>query len=318
MSHEVEQMAYANEVPWHGLGNNIPDTASIEEWLVAAGLNWEVTKEPVKFQHGGKERTFKDRFVLVRNTDSQPMTVVAGRYKPVQPKEILEFYRDLIDMHGMKIETAGSLRNGKRVWALAKTGDVHKVLGKDEVKGYLLLATSYDGTFSTLAQFTSVRVVCNNTLSLSMKDKLARVTIPHVREFDADEVKKQLGIGREAWEAFTQATEVLAKAKVDDEIAKEFIYNLFKLTPEILKEPTPEVLVERTHADNVIEIFKTPSPSQVLAGRTAWGLVNAVTSYVDHSKRARGNEGRLNSAWFGDGANLKQAAWGKALELVAA
>lgn len=318
MAHEVETMAYANEVPWHGLGFNINPDASIEEWIRAAGLDWEVKKAPVVFNNGSMH-VYKDRFVLYRDKDNAPMNVVAGRYKPVQPKELLEFYRDLLDIYGMKIETAGSLRNGKRVWALAKTGDVHKVLGRDRVDGYLLLATSYDSTFSTLAQFTSVRVVCNNTLQLSLRDKLARVTVPHLREFKPEEVKDQLGIGREAWEAFKTATDVLAKAKVDDTLAKEFIFKLFAVDPkQPVEDMEPAQLVEHKHASNVIDLFRTPSPSTALAGSTAWGLVNAVTGYVDHGKRARGADGRLNSAWFGDGAGLKQRAWDRALELVAA
>lgn len=315
MAHEVEQMAYANEVPWHGLGSNIKANATIEEWQTAAGLDWEVKKAPVMYRTEAYH-VFKDRFVLYRNTDSTPMGVAAGRYKIVQPKELLEFYRDLIGMYGMTIETAGSLRHGKRIWALAKTGNVHEVLGKDKVEGYLLLATSYDSTFSTLAQFTTVRVVCNNTLSLAFKDKAARVTIPHVQEFDPDAVKEQMGIGKEAWEAFQQTSDILARTKVDDDIAKQFIRNLFDVDKLQQAAKLPELAVAESHANNVNGIYLSDAPQSKLAGKTAWGLVNAVTSYVDHSKRARGSEGRLNSAWFGDGAQLKQEAWDRAKELV--
>lgn len=314
MAHEVEQMAYANEVPWHGLGFNISADASIEQWQKAAGLDWEVKKAPVMYRTDAYH-VFKDRFVLYRDTDNMPMGVAAGRYKIVQPKELLEFYRSLLGRFGMTIETAGSLRHGKRIWVLAKTGNVHKVLGKDKVEGYLLVATSYDSTFSTLAQFTTVRVVCNNTLSLSMQDRVARVTIPHVQQFDAEKVKDEMGIGEEAWKAFTATSDALAKAKVDDEIATQFVRNLFNVDALQQANKIPELAVAENHANNVIGIFRSDAPQSVLAGRTAWGLVNAVTSYVDHSKRARGSEGRLNSAWFGDGANLKQQAWDGAKEL---
>ena len=121
---------------------------------------------------------------------------------------IFEFFRDLLAMHNMKMHTAGSLMNGGRIWCLAQTGDVHKVLGVDRVDSYLLLSTSYDLTLSTLAQFTSVRVVCNNTLQQALRDSSGRVTIPHVREFNAEHIKDQLGIGREQWAAFTAALDV--------------------------------------------------------------------------------------------------------------
>jgi phage/plasmid-like protein (TIGR03299 family) len=50
---------------------------------------------------------------------------------------------------------------------------------------------------------------------------------------------------------------------------------------------------------------------------TAWGLLNAVTQFVDHERRARTPDHRLDSAWFGQGASLKQRALDQALQMVA-
>ena len=163
MAHEVEQMAYRGETPWHGLGNKISENSTIEQWQEAAGLNWEVQKHPVHYTVDDKHFTYKDKFVLARTTDNHPYAIVSTRYRPVQPKEILEFFRDLLARHNMKIETAGSLKNGAKIWAMATTGDAYKVSGIDPLLGYLNIATSYDLSFSTVAYFTSVRVVCNNT-----------------------------------------------------------------------------------------------------------------------------------------------------------
>ena len=240
MTHLIETMAYANEVPWHGLGNNINADSTIEDWQRQSGLDWTVSKRPVMFNAPDHQRmefggsplsVFKDKFVLARDTDNTPFSVVSDRYKPVQPKDVLEFFRDLIATHGMTIETAGSLKDGKRIWALAKTGDAHKVLGSDLVDSYLLLATSYDLTFSTLAQFTSVRVVCNNTLQQSLKDYISRVSIPHFRDFNATYIHEQLGLGRAQWGAFSQALDAIAKIKLDSAKAKEVLGKVF-VTPE--------------------------------------------------------------------------------------
>ena len=48
---------------------------------------------------------------------------------------------------------------------------------------------------------------------------------------------------------------------------------------------------------------------------TAWGLLCAVTEFVDHERRARSAEYRLDSAWFGAGSVLKQRALDQALQL---
>ena len=319
MSHLVETMAYANEVPWHGLGNNINPDSTIEEWQCQAGLDWSVSKRTVMFRsiEFGETMTIptrhlKDKFVLARDTDNAPFSVVSGRYKPVQPKEVLEFFRDLIATHGMTIETAGSLAGGKKIWALAKTGDAHKVLGNDLVNSYLLLATSYDLTFSTVAQFTSVRVVCNNTLQQSLKDYIGRVSIPHFKDFDAKHVHEQLGLGRAQWSAFSEALDAIAKVKIDGVKAYTLVNKVFDV-PLDVEIPSPN----RQHVMPVMKMFHGTATGADIAGETGWGLVNAVTEYLDKYRRANSQGNRLNSAWFGDSAKIKEAILQETLELAA-
>lgn len=321
MAHMVETMAYAGAVPWHGLGNKVEEGISLEEFQREAGLNWTVSKRPVQFlgscTQGANNgiHTFPKRFVIARDTDDKPYSVVSDRYKPVQPKEIFEFFRDLLSMHNMKMHTAGALSDGARIWCLAETGDVHKVLGQDRVDGYLLLSTSYDLTLSTLAQFTSIRVVCNNTLQQALGDKTGRVTIPHIKEFNADAIKNELGIGREQWVAFTGVLDLLAKTKLDAAKASEVMAKVFRLPDDMEKRMLDP---DRLHADNVVQMFKEQSfIGADLAGETAWGLMNSLTEYVDFRKKARNQSSRLNSAWFGDNAQLKVRAMDE-LQLLAA
>lgn len=324
MAAAVESMAYVGAVPWHGLGTLVDENIGLEEFRKEAGLNWEVQKTPVMFnapdhestEFGGvKLTTFKDKFVLNRTTDHKPFAVVSGRYKPVQPKEIFEFFRDLLAMHNMKMHTAGSLKDGGRIWCLAQTGDVHKVLGNDRVDGYLLLSTSYDLTLSTSAQFTSVRVVCNNTLQQALANNSGRVTIPHVQEFKADDIKDRLGIGREQWQAFTAALDVLAKIKLDETHAAKLVEKIFAIPEDPEKRMVDP---NRLHSVNVSDMFKFDNAKGAeMAGRTAWGLLNCVTEYVDHHKRARNQGNRVDSAWFGPGAALKQSAMNELMLLAA-
>ena len=311
MAAMIETMAYAGKVPWHGEGVEISEDATIEETQTAAGLDWTVSKRPVLFNPAGAENTldtlsFKDRFVLARDTDDRPYCVVSSRYKPVQPKQIFETFRDLLSRYNMKMHTAGSLSNGARIWCLAQTGDVHKVLGVDAVDSYLLMSTSYDLTLSTLAQFTSVRVVCNNTLQAAMGDKTGRITIPHMKDFNEAEIKAQLGIGREQWQAFGEMLDSLAKVKIDFITASKIIDNVFQLPEDPVKRMADS---NRVHAANVIDLFQHQRYIGAdLAGDSAWGLLSCVTEYVDFHKRARGQGNRLDSAWFGEGANIKERA----------
>jgi phage/plasmid-like protein (TIGR03299 family) len=94
--------------------------------------------------------------------------VVSDGYRVVQPAEVMDFFRELVEIGGFELETAGALSDGRRVWALASVGDAAPVVSNDLVKPYLLLGTSYDGTMATVAKFTAIRVVCNNTITAAV------------------------------------------------------------------------------------------------------------------------------------------------------
>jgi phage/plasmid-like protein (TIGR03299 family) len=157
-------------------------------------------------------------------------------------------------------------------------------------------------------------VVCNNTLNIALKERGGgKIVIPHMRDFNAEQVKEDMGIGREQWGAFTATLDVLAKTKINVDIAVQVMGTVFKL-PEDVTAPNPD----RIHASNVINLFLDERfKGADLAGQTAWGLLNATTEYVDWHKRARNQNNRINSAWFGEGANLKDAMFNELVRLVA-
>ena len=318
MAHLVESMAFVRETPWHGLGNRLPDKQPLEVWLEAAGMDWEIKTTDVLFRVGAGNNfnvhPNPDAKVLYRSDTLAPLSVVSPRYKVVQPKEILEFYRDLVSIGGFELETAGVLKDGKKLWALAKTGEEMLLKGGDRVKGYLLLATSCDGTLATTAQFTSVRVVCNNTLQMATDDRVGAIKVPHSTKFDPMTVKQALGVGASAWDAFAEKAQALTTRKVNRlDVTKYLIDVLGDRNAPIAEQPNEKAL------KSVIDMFAGQGKGSTLSSAegTAWGLVNAVTEYVDHHRRARSRDNRLDSAWFGQGASIKEKAWLEALKLVA-
>lgn len=321
--HLVQNMAYVGATPWHGLGNQLAPKQPLEVWARAAGMDWSIEEAEVRFVAAGNRslgsiHAFPEQKVLYRSDTKAPLSVVSARYQVVQPAEILEFYRDLTEVGGFELETAGVLKEGRKLWALARTGQSATLKGKDQVNGYLLLATACDGTLATTAQFTSVRVVCNNTLQIALGgDNVGAVKVPHRSQFDAQAVKRQLGIAISSWDAFMARTKALSERKVSDSAAETFLRR-------VLTYPTANVADREALAVNERAI---KAVGQLYAGRgkgadlasasgTAWGLLNAVTEYVDHHRRARSDDHRRDAAWFGAGANLKQKAWDEALRLV--
>ena len=319
MAHLVDSMAYVGDTPWHGLGNRLTEKQSIDVWAHEAGMDWKINETPVRFsaQHwsGGEMlNSFADQKVLYRSDTLDALSVVSKRYKVVQPMDILEFYRDLTEQSGFELETAGVLKGGRKLWALARTGQSLLLKGKDVTNGYVLLATACDGTLATTAQLTSVRVVCNNTLAVALGQGSGAVKVPHSTTFDPIAVKQQLGLSVSDWEIFKSQLTALSGRKVKDSETNKYLVQVFS-DPYASKDAPP---INERAMNRALELFQGHGRGSRLASSqgTAFGLLNAVTEFVDHERRARSTDHRLDSAWFGQGAALKQKAMQTALALL--
>jgi phage/plasmid-like protein (TIGR03299 family) len=317
MAHEIDMsngqanMAYVGETPWHGLGQQLKAGATIEQWRKAAGMNFSIYTSPVQFESPesvGDPMTFNGHNVLYRSDTKVPLAVVSDKYQVVQPKEVLEFYRDLTAGAGFNLETAGVLKGGKKYWALASMGKEAKILD-DQIKGYLLLGSACDGSMATTAMFTSIRVVCNNTLGFAMNEAdngtaKAVVRINHRTSFDEAKVKAQLGLAANSWDSFLYNVNVWSKTKVDLVQAQAYFDKVASYTTT----EGEERVSDRT-SKYLMELFAGGGKGSDLksANGTAWGLINAVTEFVDHH-RGRSNDVRIDRAWFGDGIKTKELA----------
>lgn len=324
--HLVQTMAYANETPWHGLGHKLAAHQPLEVWAEKAGMNWRIEESEVRFVAGngteskglGSIHAFPDQKVLYRSDTKAPLSVVSNRFKTVQPAEILEFYRDLTEVGGYELETAGVLKEGRKFWALARTGQSAVLKGKDQVNGYLLLATACDGTLATTAQFTSVRVVCNNTLAIALGEGQGAVKVNHRSQFDAQAVKRQLGIAISSWDAWVVRMKAMAERKVTPDLAEAYFNRVLTYTA-MNPAGQPVTAVNDRALKAVQELFSGRGKGSNLASAsgTAWGLLQGVVEHIDHHRRARSEDHRREAAWFGAGAAVKQKAWDEAMKLVA-
>lgn len=313
MAHELTlradgytEMAFVGSTPWHGLGQELKQDASIEEWRKAAGMDWDIQSSPVRFEPDGQNGDLlqmQGQNVLYRSDTKAPLSVVSDRYKPVQPMEVLEFFRDLVAESGFRLHTAGTMFGGKRLWALAETGRFAEVTKDDGIGGFLLLSTSCDKTLATTARFTSVRVVCNNTLSLATANRASAVSFTHARHFDHELMKSKLGASVEAFGSFMEMAKYLQRQRVTQEQAKNFLQRILDLpmsTEDAVKESRP--------FRKIMDLFNGEAKGAELVGDSKWALMNSVTEYFDHHSPARTVDARLNSTWFGKGDSIKAKA----------
>ena len=296
---------------WHGLGQEIPDTSSIEEWIKAAGLGWKVKSADVMF-NAQSMKSFDDRVVLYRSDNEAPLSIVSKDFKVVQPREVIEFFKDLVESHNMKLSTAGSLFGGKRFWALAELGKDFEVVTGDKVTGNLLLTTAVDGSLNTTAKFVSTRVVCNNTLTIAMGEKGKNlVKVSHRSQWDPTQVKMDLGLIDQSWITFMENCKKMASIKIDDQTAAKFMSDL------IIGDIQDEIKnAQKRKIDNLMSLYEHGAGADMSHG-TLWGAVNAITEMFTHGSGRRDASHQFWDAFYANGSNIKEQAFEKALLMAA-
>jgi len=315
MAHMVETMAYAGEVPWHGLGVRVPSDLSPDQMLEKAGLNWQVQKVPAFSNINGKQVNV-GWSALVRNTDDRVLSVVSNDWNPVQNTEAFEFFHEYCAAGDMEMHTAGALRDGQIVWVLAKVKESFELFKGDRVDSFLLFTNPHKFGQSTDVRFTPIRVVCNNTLTLSLNQQVDRmVKKSHRTEFDAAQVKEQLGIATDKLAKYKEMAEFLGSKRYNGESLKEYFNKVFPVLA-YNKEKGPQRKELSKSATRALEVVHTQPGAQYAEG-SWWQAFNAVTYLTDH-EIGKSADNRLTSAWFGPNKNLKVKALETAIEFAEA
>ena len=309
MAHEVETMAYAGEMPWHGLGIKVPADLTPDQMLTVAGLDWEVTKSPVYIHLNGEEVAL-DHAALVRATDNKVLDVVSADWNTVQNREAFSFFNDFVAAGDMEMHTAGSLKGGQIVWVLAKVLGSFELFSGDLIEPYLLFSNFHKYGFSTDVRFTPIRVVCNNTLNMALGKEANGIKVSHRRVFDAMEVKTALGIAKEKMLKYKEAAEFLGSRKAKEEDIVTYFTRVFPVSAASKKAEKNE------KSRNAVAALKLlcEQPGAEFAEGTWWPVYNSVSFLTDHVL-GRNVDTRLSSAWYGPNRKLKIGALDTALEM---
>ena len=225
--HNVESMFYTGrEKPWHGLGTAVPEAPTSEDAIHLAGLDWDVISQPIFLENGSK---IPDYFANVRTSDSKSLGIVGKQYKIVQNTEAFAFTDELLG-EGVTYETAGSLKDGKIIWLLAKMPETYKVLG-DDVEQYLVFTNTHDGSGAVKVAVTGIRVVCNNTLNMALRSAKRTWSARHTGNINSklDEAKRTLELADKYIKATQDTFEELYKVKVNDFKVRSLINNIIPI-----------------------------------------------------------------------------------------
>lgn len=328
MAHEIEVVDgkahafFVGEPAWHKLGKVFPEGTilAIDEAIKAAGLDWTVRLQPLHMKYDGEEMPVPG-YATVRDSDKSVLGVVGPTYNPLQNIDAFKWFQPFLDAKTAALEAAGSLRNGKRVWVLAKISrDPIEIVKGDEIRKYLLLSNGHDGSLAIRGGFTNIRAVCANTIAQahsSAASRLLRVRHTKNAAKTLDEVREIMDLADREFSANAEQFKALARKGVSTEDLKKYVRKVFE-PKVILTEPTPEDTSEDKNERllaKIIPLFEKGRGNDLPGVRgTMWGAYNAVNEYLNYE---RGNEAnRLDSLWFGDSARLNQRALQTAMQMV--
>ena len=316
MAHEIceEKIMYVGERPWHGIGKELQNPATSREAIQAAGLDYDVSLTKVHTEY----ETIDNVMATIRVDNGRTLGLVSEKYKIFQNRECFDFFDNVVGDKLAMYEVAGALGKGERVWLLAKLPNNIIVYKDDVVEKYLCLTNSHNGKSALKMYYTPVRVVCQNTLTMSLSDAGDGISIRHSGDLQGNikEAKRILGLSLNFYEAFEQQAQHLVKYQMTANRLDRYFNTVIFGRDTVVAEDTKGMQKKST-----LEILFEHGKGNSLPGvkGSAWAAYNAVTEMVDYHSTIRGLEAdpsnRLKNIWFGTGAKFKSDAFATIMQL---
>lgn len=319
MAHNITSFAFRGDNAWHGLGARLQDNADLEDWIKAAGYDFEIVSVPVQYTPIGSEWPvpYDGKAVHYHSKTREPLAVVTDQFKIVQPRDVMAFFRQAIEQCGCKMETAAILRGGRKYFALAETSRSAVIAGSEH-KQYLLLATACDGTLSTHCELTNVRVVCENTLREAIHQKNQnRVKVKHSTVLDPTSTLTKLGLldFDDSFQANVEQLEQLAATRIT-------MPEVRKIYAELLSpDRAAEFLTDEAQGKKVRAIRGLDDMCQSYLNGvgacpgTLYGALQGVTFYIDHVRGSGNLDTATWSALFDQGARVKDMVYARLVQM---
>lgn len=306
MAHNFESGFFVNTPAWHGLGNVIHEAPSVREGIIQAGLQWDVVTKPL-FTADGTPVTHK---AVIREDKNQVLGVVGPNWTPLQNMEAFDFFDGFLDTKEVDLESAGSLREGKIVWVLAKVKKgIGEVIKNDPIERYFLLSNGHDGKRAVSLGFTDVRVVCQNTLNLaesSAASKLIRVIHSKNVKQNTKEIKSIIDFSNERFVADLEKLKKLTKSGINQDDIKKYVEVLFFNSKEITSTRATNKLTNIVQKIN--ELIEVGAGADIPGVKgTKYGLYQATTEYLTHHITDDADK-RLSMLWFGKNGEINKHA----------
>lgn len=300
MAHLIEEFAdgtasffSARKPAWHSLGTVTENALNAETALQVAQMDWIVEKAPLQAVINGEIVDVKDRFATVRkhpkNDTYDALGVVGDRYEIIQNHEAFKILDDIVDQSGAVFETAGAIKNGKRVFVSMELPQ-HIQFNNGDTAGLHLLATnSHDGKTACQIAVTPVRVVCQNTLTMALGSARSSFSIRHTKNADRriEQARQALNLTFTYVDAFQMEVDELIATEYSNSDFFKYIERVFPLENV---DNSLSVKNDTERKSVLMNLWK--SPTQENSANTAWGAYNTIVEYVDWFQNTKSDKVR--------------------------
>lgn len=320
MPANVQTIAYYGQTPWHGLGVPVPKGISAKEMIHSAGLDWQVELRPARGARTINRKKEFSRYEVIRlpRPDTKETEVLLGvvsrRYLPLQNAEAFEFFNEIVGEGKAYFETAGALGEGERIWVMAKMPEAMGIVPGDECVNYMLLSNTHSGEGSVTVKFTSVRVVCQNTLMMALDDGQKAYRVRHSRQmqFKLGELAEFMALTQEVFLKAKESFQKLAKIQMREKRLETYFDSVYPRTVAQKENGgRPQRWTFLNDAFNGRPDLLLPN-----VRGTLWATYNAISRFEDYKMPKQDEQPgqRLERTWFGGGADVKLKALEKANE----
>jgi phage/plasmid-like protein (TIGR03299 family) len=341
MAHEIMEQDRFGEVgklAWHGLGIEIPAGLSAQEGFEKIGLGWRTTLAPVfaEIEGMGPDGPCKTRLEIperkahYRSDNNEFLGMVSSDYRALENQDLARFADALSDAEqgNVVVETAGSLHNGRRIFACVKLPEQVCATADDVMDQYVLVSNGHGGFASFACYPTSVRVVCANTLRWSEADVARGMRFFHLGSMEEKlkNARTALGIARKETERFQEQVSALVGLKLTNRkmrnLAEDIYMRCFGKIDDHMEPEFKEKALAKMN-EVVGEWMKNlDDEKQRLSGieGSGWAFYNAVSQWHDHQrgyfKSVTESNSRVSSNIFGVSNEHKRKAFRRVLAAV--
>jgi phage/plasmid-like protein (TIGR03299 family) len=221
--------------------------------------------------------------VAQRGDERKVLGDVGNTYEVFQNEQVFAFGDNIVDSGDAKWERAGMLRDGRVIFGAMELCHLGITVPGDDsdIKPYLLLINSFDGSTPAQGILAYIRPVCENTFEMARGTATEyRFSIRHTGSLDGKVAmaREALGIAfKHNAEVKDLVTRMALTTIVDQQVQDIFRAKIWPVDVEKISDGR----LENHASTKAFENYMTSSTIDGIRG-TVWGAFNAVTEFTDH------------------------------------